>query len=80
MEFHATEMTYRDIIIIGGGAAGLMAAIGAGNYSRAAGHPLTGSGPDAYRPLILEKNAAAREKDNDHGERKMQFHECQTLE
>ena len=55
MEFHATEMTYRDIIIIGGGAAGLMAAIGAGNYSRAAGHPLTGGGPDAYRPLILEK-------------------------
>ena len=41
--------------------------------------------PDRKRSRCIQaphtgKNAAAREKDNDHGEREMQFHECQTLE
>ena len=45
-------MIYRDIIIIGGGAAGLMAAIGAGNALR---HSGAGKIPESARPLVLEK-------------------------
>ena len=48
-------MTYRDLIIIGGGAAGLMAAIGAGNALKAAGHGGNHGIQEAERPLVLEK-------------------------